>query len=255
MMASSAYSKYLEGRQAFKAFTKNGNEAAKQAFKQATELDDNFARAHGWHGYAHLQDIQDGWTDDAEASKKLARELAEQGVKLDPDDYYTHWNLASVLAGLKDVEGAAAEYEEAKKRNPDDADLLVDMSDHLSYQGGEKAAQAAAQIERAMELKIPEWYHWSLGFAFFQMHKYEQAVSALSRMKDPPNTAYLLLKACEAKIGKKTSADDIMARLKACDPIWNSRYLNQFPFARPEDEKHYLESIAALGIEVPAQDS
>jgi adenylate cyclase len=253
-MAGSAYAKYLEGRQAFKKFTKASNDAAKQAFDEATKLDRNFARAFGWLGYAHLQDVQDGWTGNPEGSKKQAKEFAVHGVEIDPNDYYTHWNLASVLAGLQDVEGAAKEYEEAKKINPDDADLLADMADLLSYQGGDKARQAAAQIEQAMELKIPEWYHWSLGFAYFQMREYKQAVGALSRMKDPPNTAYLLLKACEAKADTKTPLDEIMTRLKKRDPDWNANYLNQFPFASADDEQHYLDAIAALGIQVPPRD-
>jgi adenylate cyclase len=247
----SAYEKYLKGRMVFRTLTRESNLAAKAAFGEAIELDPGFARAYGWLGYAHLQDVHDGWTGNPDNSKEQALSLAKQGVGIDGKDYYTHWNLASVLAGLGETGTAIKEYEAARALNPADADLMADMADLMSFQGGASAAAAAKQIEQAIAAKIPDWYYWSLGFAYFQMRDYASAVAALQRMSDLPNTAYLLLKASEAKIGKPAPKDEILERLTKRDPGWTPDYLNRFPFADPQDERHYLDSIGALGIAVP----
>jgi adenylate cyclase len=249
----SAYDYYLEGRQRFKALTRADNQAAKAAFESAIELDPGFARAYGWLGYAHLQDVQDGWTDDPAESLATARDLARKGVEVSGTDYYTHWNLASVLAGLEETEAAEGEYKAALALNAGDADVLADMADLLSYRGGASAAKAVGQLQAAMDMKIPQWYHWSLGFAYFQQRDYENALRALQRMSNPPNTAFLLLAACEAKLGKPRPPGEILERLLKTDPSWTPAYLNRFPFADPEDEKHYLDSMRAIGIDVPRQ--
>jgi adenylate cyclase len=248
---ASAYDHYLKGRQLFYTYTQDGNEAAKLEFADAIRLDQNFARAYGWLGYTHLVDIQEGWTDNAEKSAALALELAHKGVELDPDDYYTHWNLASVYAGRKDMERALGEYNIALALNSNDADMLAEMADLFSYRG--EADRAIQQIESAKHLNphYPEWYDWSLGFAHFQKRQYTEAVAALEKMSDPPNTAYLLLVASKAKLGSETPLEQIMSHLRSKDPNWSPEHLNQFPFVKTEDQQHYLDSFRAIGIPVP----
>jgi Tfp pilus assembly protein PilF len=246
-----AYDHYSRGRALFRTLTRENNEAAKREFSEAIRLDPNFARAHGWLAYAHLEDIQEGWTDDPARSAALSLGLAVKGVDLGRNDYYTHWNLAAIHAGLKDMERALAEYNAALALNSTDADLLADIADMLSYRG--EADKAVEQIRRAMDLKIPQWYHWSLGFAYFQKRQYGEAAAALEKMTDPPNTAYLLLVACKAQLGSPTPREDIMARLLGKDPNWTPNHLARFPFVRPEDREHYLATFAAAGIPVPGK--
>jgi len=71
-------------------------------------------------------------------------------------------------------------------------------------------------------------------------------------MSDPPNTAYLLLVACRAKVGKPTPPQSIMERIRGKDPQWTPDHLKRFPFEDPDDEKHYLACLKDAGIPVPA---
>ncbi len=240
---------YQKGRILFRGFTHKDNDAAKGEFDEATKLDPDFARAYGWHAYAHLVDIQEGWTKDVNFSKARALELAIQGVDKDPGDYYTHWNLASIHAGLNDSASALKEYDVAINTSPNDPDLLADRADLHSYLG--EPDEAIKKIRQAFALKIPPWYHWSLGFAYFQKGQYADAVAALEMMADPPNTAYVLLEACRAKLGEATPAEKIMERIRSKDPDWTPDHLNQFPFAKPDDRQHYINSMRAIGLAVP----
>jgi adenylate cyclase len=244
-----AYDHYLRGRERFRTFTREGVADAKGEFSKAIAIDPGFARAYGWLGYGHLEEIREGWTADLEESSRSAVENASKGVELAPGDYYTHWNLASVYAGLNMTEKAFDEFNQALALNPNDPDLLVDIADKLSYEG--KAEQAIEQIERAMALKIPQWYYWSLGFAHFQERQYERALQALKTMTDPPNTAYLLMVACQAKLGNSPSPDAIKERLLGKDRDWKPDHLDKFPFVNAKDNDHYLSALREAGIPLP----
>jgi adenylate cyclase len=246
---ASAYDHYLLGRQKFNTYTQDGFEAAKREFSEATRIDPTFAQAYGWKGYVYLAEVQEGWATDVEANLDLALQLASKGVELAPDDYYTHWNLASIYVGRKNMQMALEEYNRALALNPNDADMLAEMADMLSYQGD--ADKAIEQIKRAMKLnpRYPDWYDWSLGFAYFQDRQYTQAVTALQRIADPPNDAYLLLVASQAMLGQATPPrDEIMQRLLSKGSGWTLDYITQLPFTKPEDRQHYLDALRKAGI-------
>ena len=243
-----AYDHYARGCNLFRTFSRAGAAAAKTAFADAIASDPNFARAYGWLGYVHHAEIQEGWSTDVKKSFDSALELGSRGVELAPDDYYTHWNLASIYVGHKNFEAGQKEFELALALNPNDADMLADIADMYSYQG--KADKGVEYVERAMRLKIPEWYHWSLGFALFQQRRYEEAVAALERMSDPPNTAFILLAACRAKLSKPISPEEIMLQIRRKDPDWAPNHLSVFPFVNVEDQRHYLEALSEAGIPI-----
>jgi TolB-like protein/class 3 adenylate cyclase len=249
-----AYDHYLKGRQLFWEYSRDSIAAAKQEWTEAIRLDPNFARAYTWLAYANLQDVQEGWTDDAKKSDAMAMELALKSISLAPDDYYTHWSLASIHVAHKDIAKAAEAYRKALELNPNDADLLNEMADMFSYQG--EPDKAIAQIERAKRLnpKYPDYYDWSLGFAYFQKRDYANAVAALEKLADPPNGAYLLLAASKAKLGKPLPPDQIMARLRAKAPDWTPDHLAEHPYVKAEDQQHYFDALTAAGVPVPRKD-
>jgi tetratricopeptide (TPR) repeat protein len=246
---ATAYDHYLLGRHSFNTYTQDGFETAKREFSEATRIDPTFAQAYGWHGYVYLAEIQEGWATDVEANLTLALQLASKGVELAPDDYYTHWNLASIYVGRKEMRRALEEYNKALEMNPNDADLLAEMADMLSYQGN--ADKAIEQIERAMKLnpRYPDWYEWSLGFAYFQNRQYTEAFTVLGKIIDPPNDAYLLLVASQAMLGQATPPhEEIMQRLLSKGSQWTPEHLTQFPFTKPEDQQHYLDALRIAGV-------
>ena len=245
---------YMKGRELFRDYTREGNQAAKEEFAAATRLNPNLARAHGWLGYTYLVDIQEGWSSNPKLSARQALDSAEEGIRLDKNDYYTHWNLASICAGIHKIlpdlhllEKAVDEYKIAIEKNPNDPDVLIDKADMLSYNGD--ADEAIKLILEAIELKIPDYYYWSLGFAHFQKRQYAEAVAALEKMSDPPNTAYLLLVASRAKLGNPTHFDQ--PRVLSKDPNWTPDHLKLFPFVKAEDQQHYVNSFRAIDIPIP----
>jgi len=245
-----AFAHYQTGRELFKTYSRQGATAAKNAFSEAIALDPNFARAYGWLAYVHVEEVQQGWSNDPDKSWDSALALALKGVELAPEDYYTHWNYATVLLGHSDFEDAEAEFDKALGLS-NDPDLLADVADKLSYRGDPEAA--IQMIDRAIRQKIPPHFYWSKGFAHFLNGELDEAVDALEKMVDPPNTAYLLLMAC-----KKARDDDdvpsneaILERLQSRDPEWTPDHLGSFPFEQPQHKTAYKNALGAIGILVP----
>ncbi|MDX0442479.1 tetratricopeptide repeat protein [Sinorhizobium medicae] len=242
--SAEAYDHYLRGRQQFDLYTREGNASAKEEFSRAIELDPKFARAYSWAGYAHLEDYKQGWAD----SPDTAVRFATQAVEMAPDDYYTHWTLASVHMELKDMVGARREYDRAYELNGNDPDLLAERADMLSFQGD--PASAIADIERAKRLNpsFPEWYQWSLALAHFQARNYEETIQLLTAMSDLPNEAYLMLAMSQARVGRPPSSEAIVRDLRGKDPQWTPEHLDRMPFAKAEDQEHWMKGLEMIGI-------
>ena len=131
--------------------------------------------------------------------------------------------------------------------------MLAEMADVFSYQSqGQKAVE---QIERAMALnpKYPDWYDWSLGFAYFQNRQYAEASASIEKIVDKPNEAYLIWVAAQNRLGKTVAHDDIIATLKLKDPEWTPKTIATIlPFAKDEDKVHWIESFRPSRID-PSQ--
>ena len=83
-----------------------------------------------------------------------------------------------------DYERAVAESEKAIALNPNNADRHVGLADTLIWVG--RPEEAVAHVEEATRLNpsYPFNYSWVLGHAYFVMERYEEAVSALNKVRD-----------------------------------------------------------------------
>jgi adenylate cyclase len=108
------------------------------------------------------------------------------------------------------------------------------------------------QIKHAMLLnpKFPDWYYWSLGFAYFQNRQYTEASAAIEKIVDKPNEAYLIWVAAQNRLGKTVAYNDILAKLKVKDAGWTPKKLaTMIPFAKDADKAHWVESFKPSGID------
>ena len=245
-----AYDHFLKGRQLFLTYEKESVATSKQEFLAAIALDPNYARAYSYLGYAQIQEYNEGWSENPQETSDQALQSAMKGVELEPDDYYTHWTLGAVLAGRGEQDKALEVYNRALELNPNDADMLAEMADVFSNQSqGEKAIE---QIKRAMRLdpKHPDWFYWSLGFAYFQNRQYAEAAAAIEKIADKPNEAYLIWVAAENRLGNTVPLNDIMATLRVKDADWTPKTLaTMIPFAKDADKAHWVESFKQSGLD------
>ncbi len=180
-----AYDLWLRGRNAWFGFTKEANAKAGELFDKAIDLDPNWARPYGYMAWVHVNNSRFGWSENPENSMEIALEWAQKCFALDPNDYKTHWTLGIVHLHLRDFELAKAGYERALALNSNDADFLAEMAIALTYMG--RPEQAISQLKKAMRMnpRHPSWYWQVLGFAYYEVGQYKEALSILKQDNKP----------------------------------------------------------------------
>lgn len=149
-----AYEHYVLGRS---LLAQAQQQAAIQEFTAAVTLDPNFAAAYAQRSIARtehgMSSRDEGWRDRGKAD-------AERALAIDPTLPMGHHARAVYLfRGRDDMDGAAAEFEQAVAGLPGDADVHMDFGFLRRWQG--RNDEAAALLVRAAELD-------PLGFAPIQ---------------------------------------------------------------------------------------
>ena len=251
-----AYDAFLKGLQSINAFlgsseTRDTLERARSWFEQAIALDASYGRPLGWLAYALVLGWKHGWNSESVLPK--AEKLAKQAVALDPGDHDTHWALASVYSNVGKFDQALLEYERALEINGNDANLHAEMADLMSFAG--KHHEAIGQIKFAMRINpnFPEWYRWALGWCFYFIGQYEEAIAEIRRIVAPTDEALLILAACHARLGggeHAKAALEIMAAFKERRPNWTVELQEQVTrLRRPEDMSNLLDGLRLAGLE------
>ena len=174
-----AYDYWLRGRNIWFRFTKEANAQARRLFEKAIELDPNWGRPYGYMAWVHVNDVRFGWSENPEKDLELALKTALKAYELNPDDYETHWTLGFVYLHLQDFDLALSEYERALSLNSNDADFLAEMAIGLTLM--DRPEQAIAQFKKAMRMnpRHPSWYWGVLGYAYYEVGRYEEALATL----------------------------------------------------------------------------
>jgi len=256
----SAYDAFLRGLHEISAFlstseTRQTLQQARQWFERAIALDPNYGRPYGWLAYHWVLHWKHGWS--GKSSLPKAEELARKAVVLDPDDHDTHWALASCYSNLGKFDQALEQYVRALKINGNDANLHAEMADLLSYIG--KHSEAIGQIKFAMRVNphFPEWYCWTLGWCYYFIGQYEEAIAELEKLVNPSDDVLLILAASHARLAASghdpeandRRAHDYMARFKKRRPRWTLENQKDVTRYRKEaDADHWLDGLRLAGL-------
>jgi TolB-like protein/class 3 adenylate cyclase/Tfp pilus assembly protein PilF len=255
-----AYDAFLKGLHEMTAFlstseTRPTLQRARQWFERAMELDPDYGRPYGWLAYSSVLHWQHGWSTKNPLAR--AEELARKAVALDPNDHDTHWALASCYSNLGKFDPALDQYARALEINGNDANLHAEMADLLCYVG--KHAEAIGQIKFAMRINphFPEWYRWTLGWCYYFIGEYDEAIAELGKLINPSDDVLLILAASHARLaesgrdseGHGRQAHDFIARFRKRRPRWTLENQREVTRHRKEaDAAHWLEGLRLAGL-------
>lgn len=254
-----AWAAYLEGQRSYSVIEKEKMEASLAHFEFATVEDSNFARAWGHRAYGIARSVMEGWDhgtlDDALGHAKTA-------VRLDGSDYTTYWDLGFVHVNRGEFGEGMPAYAMALdlyENNTDMLDrkhgLLADMAEAQNYNGNRPAAFDL--LKRAQ--RIPDWYRWIHGFAYFSDGQYEEAIKELHRMTlKPGDDGYvpsicLVSAAAYALLGKTILARthiDMFNRMRdsSLPPYTLADAAQTGVFNNSADNDHFIEGLRLAGI-------
>ena len=242
-----AYDAYLKGVFVYTIDDRKGFEASRELFRQATELDPNFARAWGYLGYMTIRGVLLGWLDAGEMSD--AERYVYRAVEIEPDDYANLWDLAFLHHNCGRFEQAEHEYSRAYAMNPNDADLLAEMGEFFTFAGDHE--KAIELFRRAMRINphYPNWYLWNFGRALFHAGKYEQTIAELSHLLHQSSHSQLIIAAAHARLGHLDEARGIVKEVLRQAPHYTIEHLRwRDRFKNSEDEAYWLDALRMAGL-------
>jgi TolB-like protein/class 3 adenylate cyclase len=256
----SAYDAFLRGLHEMSAFlstseTRQTLQRAREWFERAIQLDATYGRPYGWLAYNSVLHWQHGWSTKNPLPK--AEELARKAVMLDPNDHDTHWALASCYSNLGKFDPALDQYARALEINGNDANLHAEMADLLCYVG--KHTEAIGQIRFAMRINphFPEWYRWTLGWCYYFIGEYDEAVAELGKLVNVSDVVLLILAASHARLAESgrdsetnsRQAHDYIARFRRRRPRWTLENQRGVTRHRNEaDAARWLEGLRLAGL-------
>jgi adenylate cyclase len=233
-------------REAKRLFEANAEAGA--LYQKAIELDPSWARPYCYMPWVHVNDMQNGWSENPETSLELALEWAQKCYALDPNDYKTHWTLGLVYLYLGNFDLALSEYERALALNSNDADFLAQMTEALTYLG--RPEQAIAQLKKAMRMnpRHPSWYWELLGFAYYEVGQYKEALAALKHGNKPSFFDHRNLAAVYVRLGRLEEARAEVSKLLEKNPHYTLRSENNSPYKDENRRERLINDLRKAGM-------
>lgn len=238
----SAYENVLRGQHLMQNYTEEDYVEARGFFEHAITLDPNYARAHAWMAYVEFSI----WLWHPEASEMLDHALNEGVVALALDDHESKSHLAVGMAHLFRAEHDKAEYHlvRAAKLNPNDDLIMIENGRYLMYTN--EPLEGADIVRQAMRQNPyhPNWYWNILGRCYHTAKNFEEAVSALERIRTPQFWHHAYLAACYSELGR---SDKAAIHLEAALSLNSNFTIAEFSTALPyRDEQVLREFIAGF---------
>jgi eukaryotic-like serine/threonine-protein kinase len=177
-----AHQLYLRGRQMFLQFTPEGSRKALEHFRQAIEIDPDYALAYA--GICYVYAVGAGTYEEPGEAMRKARQAALQALKLDEALPQAHFSLALVKWWADwDWTAAEAGFKRAIELDPNNASFRALYADFLSTQ--ERFPDAIAQAQRAQELDPISVYVSSVQVkVYFNARQYDRALESYRQMSE-----------------------------------------------------------------------
>jgi adenylate cyclase len=247
-----AYDYFQRGVDAFSLFTKGCTATAIQWFEKAIERDPSYGKPYAKIAWAHLVDVWLGWSEDTSFSMAEALKFATAAIQHDDDEAWGYWAMAGyhMFGGRHDR--AITAFQRALELNPNDADVLNDFGQCLSFAG--RATEGVEVVHKAMRLNphYPEYWVMQLGPIYFDARRYEDAVSTLEKLHSKDMIGVqLYLAASYAALGHTDQARATMASVIRLDPLATLERLAPTFLAHyknASDRDHLRENLVKAGL-------
>ncbi len=254
-----AYDYLLRAYQHVNRWSRTDIAAARSSLEKAIELDADSARAHAFLGLSYVLDWIWGTAGDEALDRAFAS--AQRAMALDDDDGWSHLLFGHVYTRRGQPEIALNYMEKAAALNPNDPSAVALKGFVLELMG--RHVEAVDWVEKAMRLDPfhPDWMFELLAFALYSSRRYEEAIAALKKMKEPPYWVHAKVAACYAQLEQPDVARGALAALE--EAVERERREGnpgasielairdtQTYFKHQDDRDHWLEGFRKAGLPV-----
>jgi len=260
--SASAYDLVLQARPYRVANTPAASETAARLLRQAIELDPRFALAHASLAFTLAGEFEEGGSSDPEATLAEALAAAKRAVALDDSDGYAHASLAYVLLKFHEFDQAEREIGIALSLNPNHVNII--MTSAWTSVVNSDPERAIELIKRARRLNplMGGWELWTLGEAYLDARRYQDALDSFAKVSDPATLLFLERAICLAYLGRDEDArqslcifleraEREMSEFPGEDPAaWRAFLLRTAGRRHSKDTEHFIEGARKAGLNV-----
>ena len=248
-----AWAAYQRGLWHLGQANKDDNVLSQQFFRQAIDLDSNFAGGYSGLSTAYILAVTQFQTRPIAELQELAAPLARRAVALDNTDADARACLAVVLLTRGDFGAVQIEADRALAASPNLAHAHGVRGVGLMLAGereeGIRSLLNCTRLDPLDPLVSLRLSQIALGHYFSR--DYEAAVEVAKRIiqsyPDFP-TSYRTLAAALAQVGRLDEAKDTLAKALALAPLSFDMYVRgRPPWIRGEDHAHMLEGLRKAG--------
>jgi len=253
-----AFLKYLQARQYFGNFSKDGNILARQMAQEAIELDKKYCDPYVLLALTHWFDARLGWSESRADSLKQAYLLAQKAQALDD----SHPDVLMLLAGIhlyeRLYEQAIAEGQKALALGPNNADIHAIMAHILRFSG--RFEEATVMIQRAMRLQPshPSWYLGELAMSYYYLGRHEAAIGLAEQFHNLAHSRgeeyllywyYAILAMNYIRLGRDQEAREAAAEVLRSFPEYSLEWDRQFSvYKDPAHLERQHEDLRKAGL-------
>ncbi len=251
-VSSAAYDVLLRGLEQFHRSSRETTLEARTLFKQAIELDPNYARAYANVALTHASDVNFLWTDNKEESIRLGLEYAAKAIELDdriPQIYFTR---SALYLAQRKHDAAIEAARRIIEVHPNYADGYGMLAFALCFGG--YLPEALEAIRKAKKID-PQFTYLDLALearTLFLLKRYDEAVGIIedSVSRNPAyDRTQLLLAAIYAQMGKLEDASWAVEEAMLIKPIISLEYERREAYYKnAEDLEHYISALRKAGV-------
>ncbi len=231
-----AWSHFHVGLQHIYRFNQADNRAAAEHFRQALELEPEFARAHAGLSFTHWQTAFMNFGEDRAGPLALAAASAERANEIDPHDPFANFNMARVYWLSGDVDAFAEWLDRALMINPNFAQATYTLGLASLFSGQDQKAETFTT--RAMKLSPldPLKYAMMSSNAMSQIGNgdMEKAADLVEKARHLPGSHFyidMIAAAVQKLSGNAAQARVSAERAKARNPGANTAsFFQDFPY-------------------------
>jgi TolB-like protein/class 3 adenylate cyclase len=243
-----AYGLILRGQDLGLRFRNEANLHARRLFEHAAEIDPDYGRCYAGMSRTFNLAWRYHWTPEPEVALDKAVDLAHAAISYDNLDARGYGELGFACLYKKQHDASLAAYERAVDLNPNDADILAEMGDSLTYCGD--ANRAVQLLTRAMRLNpyYPDWYLWYLGEAHFHIGDDQATIDTLKKMRDQ-SEAHRLLASSYAHLNQMAEARHHAEQVLRSHPNFSIAHWRTVPPDKdPAQLERFIDGLRKAGL-------
>jgi adenylate cyclase len=249
-----AYDLFLRGRERAWLSTRSGNVEARSLLGRAVAINPDFAAAHAFIGFTHVNDYINGWAEVPEQSLRIGLEIAERAVQLDEAEPQAHYVLAAALGFNRQIDRGLAEARRSVALAPSFAPGHHTLARILTLSGDPAAAINTLDAYMRLDPLYPDMALHFLAEARFSLGQFAEAVTALKQRlgRSPDSTASLvLLASCYGHLGRIDEARAAWAQAMKISPDFSiERQRRVLPYSNPDDFERRVEGLRKADLPV-----